>query len=127
MTLERARNRDPAYDTHMTLHGEHVLLRGYFQSADRTPHTPTYERLVAAARKEGLAGATVIQGISGFGPSSILHEAHPFRLSADLPVVIEVVDAQERLDTVLPEVDRMMTGGLVTLEKVRVLRYEKSP
>jgi uncharacterized protein len=61
----------------------------------------------------------------GFGANSILHEARPFRFSADLPLVIEVVDTQDRLDTVLPDVDRMMGGGLVTMEKVRVLRYEK--
>lgn len=109
------------------IEGEQVLMRIFIGQADRWEGQPLYAALVKLFRARGLAGATVIQGISGFGPSSILHEAHPFRLSADLPVVIEVVDAQERLDTVLPEVDRMMTGGLVTLEKVRVLRYEKSP
>ena len=69
----------------------------------------------------------MVQGVAGFGPTSIVHEAHVLRLSQDLPIVIEVVDAQDRIDAVLAEVDRMMSGGLITLEKVRVVRYDRGP
>jgi uncharacterized protein len=74
-----------------------------------------------AVSREGLGR---LRGVAGFGPSSILHTAGVLKLSADLPLVIEVVDSQEHLDAILPEVDRMMSGGLITMEKVRVLRYE---
>lgn len=107
------------------IEGEQVLMRIFIGQADRWEGKTLYSALVHLFRSKGLAGATVLQGISGFGPTSILHEAHPFRLSADLPIIIEVVDTQDRLDTVLPDVDRMMNGGLVTMEKVRVLRYEQ--
>jgi hypothetical protein len=81
--------------------------------------------LIELFRQKGLAGATVLKGVAGFGPDSIIHQASFLRLSADLPLVIELVDTQEHLDGVLPEVDRMMSGGLVTMEKVRVVRYER--
>jgi hypothetical protein len=81
--------------------------------------------LIELFRQKGLAGATVLKGVAGFGPDSIIHQASFRRLSADLPLVIELVDTQEHLDGVLPEVDRMMSGGLVTMEKVRVVRYER--
>ena len=109
-----------------TLEGEQVLMRIFIGQRDTWEHRPLHAALVELFRAKGLAGATVLQGIAGFGPDSILHELHVFRLSQDLPIVIEVVDAQERLDAVLPDVDRMMNGGLITMEKVRVLRYTKS-
>ena len=92
------------------LDGEQVLMRIYIGESDRWEHRPLHAALVELFRREGLAGATV-------------HTANILRLSADLPLVIEVVDTQEHLDRVLPQVDRMMRGGLVTLEKVRVLKY----
>jgi PII-like signaling protein len=109
-----------------TIEGEQVLMRIFIGQTDKWRRRPLYAALLELFRAKGLAGATVLQGIAGFRPGSILHEFHLFRLSQDLPIVIEVVDTQEHLDAVLPDVDRMMTGGLITMEKVRVLRYERS-
>ena len=106
------------------IEGEQVLMRIFIGESDKWNHRPLYSALVELFRSKDLAGATVLRGVAGFGPSSILHTAGIFKLSADLPLVIEVVDSQEHLEAVLPEVDRMMGGGLITMEKVRVLRYE---
>jgi hypothetical protein len=108
------------------IEGEQVLMRIFIDQTAKWEHRPLYAALLELFRARHLAGATVLQGIAGFGPDSILHEVHLFRLSQDLPLVIEVVDTQDHLDALLPEVDRMMNGGLITMEKVRVLRYEKS-
>ena len=107
--------------------GEQVLMRIFLGQTDRWERKPLYMALLELFRSKGLAGATVVQGVAGFGPTSIVHEAHVLRLSQDLPIVIEVVDAQDRIDAVLTEVDRMMSGGLITLEKVRVVRYDRGP
>lgn len=101
-------------------------MRIFIGESDQWEHRPLYAALVQMFRAKGLAGATVLKGVSGFGPDSIIHKASFLRLSADLPLVIEVVDTQERIDAILPEVDRMMSGGLITLEKVRVIRYERA-
>jgi PII-like signaling protein len=106
------------------IEGEQVLMRIFIGERDNWKHRPLYIVLLELFRSKGLAGATVLRGVAGFGPASILHTASLFKLSADLPLVIEVVDSQEHLDAVLPEVDRMMGGGLITMEKVQVLRYE---
>jgi PII-like signaling protein len=106
------------------IEGEQVLMRIFIDQTAKWERRPLYTALLELFRRHRLAGATVLQGIAGFGPDSILHEVHLLRLSQDLPVVIEVVDTQEHLDAVLPEVDRMMNGGLITMEKVRVVRYE---
>jgi PII-like signaling protein len=106
------------------LDGAQVLMRIFIGESDKCERRPLYVALVELFRAKGLAGATVLRGVAGFGPSSILHTAGVLKLSADLPLVIEVVDSQEHLDAILPEVDRMMSGGLITMEKVRVLRYE---
>jgi uncharacterized protein len=82
------------------------------------------ERAARALPRQGVAGATVLRGVAGFGAASIIHAAGILKLSADLPLIVEVVDSEERLNQILPEVDRMMSGGLVTLERVRVVRYE---
>jgi PII-like signaling protein len=108
------------------IEGEQVLMRIFIDQTAQWHRHPLYVGLLELFRAKGLAGATVLQGIAGFGPDSILHQFHLFRLSQDLPMVIEVVDTQEHLDAVLPEVDRMMNGGLITMEKVRVIRYERS-
>jgi PII-like signaling protein len=108
------------------LDGEQVLMRIFIGESDRWQHRPLHVALVELFRREGLAGATVLRAVAGFGASSVVHTADVLRLSADLPLVIEVVDTQEHVDRVLPHVDRMMQGGLVTLEKVRVLKYEQS-
>lgn len=109
------------------LDGEQVLLRIFIGEADRHGHQPLYQALVDLFRRQGLAGATVLRGVLGFGAHSAVHSAHLLRLSQDLPIVVEVVDATERIHAVLPAVDSLVTEGLVTLEKVRVIRYEPRP
>lgn len=105
------------------IEGEQVLMRVYVGERDQWQHRPLHTALVELFRARGLAGATVLRGVAGFGPRSVLHTAGLLKLSADLPLIIEVVDARERLDAVLPEIDAMMRGGLVTLEPVHVVRY----
>lgn len=106
------------------IEGEQVLMRVFIGESDKWQRRPLYMALLELFRAKHLAGATVLRGVAGFGPTSILHTAGILKLSSDLPLVIEVVDSQEHLDAVLPEVDRMMSGGLITMEKVRVLHYE---
>jgi PII-like signaling protein len=105
------------------IEGEQILMRIFIGESDQWERQPLHAALVALFRAKGLAGATVLRGVAGFGASSILHTAGILKLSADLPMIIEVVASQEHLDAVLPEVDRMMGGGLITMETVRVLRY----
>ena len=100
-----------------------VLLRIFLGESDRWHHQPLYEALVLKARELHLAGATVLRGPMGFGKSSRMHTAKILRLSMDLPLVIEIVDAEEKINTFLPVLDEMMKGGLVTLEKARVIDY----
>jgi len=106
------------------LDGEQILMRIFIGESDKWERRPLVTALLDLFRSKHLAGATVLRGVAGFGANSILHTAGILKLSADLPLVIEVVDSQEHLDAILPEVDRMMGGGLITMEKVRVLRYE---
>jgi PII-like signaling protein len=106
------------------IEGEQVLMRIFIGQTDQWERKPLYQALLQLFRAKGLAGATVIQGVAGFGPDSVLHEFHLLRLSQDLPIVIEVVDTQEHIEAVLSDVDRMMSGGLITMEKVRVIHYE---
>jgi len=107
----------------MQIPEEAVLLRIFIGESDRWKHQPLYEALVLKAREMHLAGATVLRGPMGFGKSSRLHTAKILQLSMDLPVVIEIVDSDEKIQTFLPLLDEMMKGGLVTLEKVKVLHY----
>ena len=100
-----------------------VLLRIFFGEDDRVQHLPLYEAIVLKAREMHLGGATVLRGHVGFGHSSRIHTTKLLRLSEGLPLVIEIVDRQDKIDAFLPELNRMMAGGLVTLEKVKVLRY----
>lgn len=100
-----------------------VALRIFLGEADRFQGKPLYEAIVLKARAMHLAGATVLRGPMGFGHSSRLHTAKILRLSEDLPLLIEIVDSEEKIDTFLPELDTMMGSGLVTIEKVKVLRY----
>jgi PII-like signaling protein len=100
-----------------------VLLRIFFGEDDKYEHLPLYEAIVLKAREMHLAGATVIRGHVGFGHSARLHTTKILRLSQDLPIVIEIVDAQEKIDAFLPVLEAMMSSGLVTLEKVQVLQY----
>lgn len=107
----------------MNLPNEATLLRIFLGESDRWKHQPLYEAIVLKAREMHLAGATVLRGPMGFGKSSRLHTAKILRLSMDLPIVIEIVDAEEKIQSFLPALDEMMNGGLVTLEKVRVIQY----
>lgn len=100
-----------------------MMLRIFLGEADRHEHQALYEAIVLKAREAGLAGATVLRGPMGFGKSSHLHTAKILRLSEDLPIVIEIVDSEEKVNAFLPALDKMMGSGLVTLEKVKVLRY----
>ena len=103
--------------------GEQVLMRMFIGESDRAGHRSLHAALLELLRARGLAGATVVKGVAGFGANSVIHTANILRLSEDLPLVIEVVDTEEHLEAVLPEVDRLMKGGLITMEKVRVRRY----
>jgi PII-like signaling protein len=100
-----------------------VLLRIFIAEGDRWHHQPLYEAIVMKARELHLAGATVLRGPMGFGKSSHMHTAKILRLSMDLPTVIEIVDSEEKVNTLLPVLEEMMGGGLVTLEKVKVIHY----
>ena len=107
----------------MDLPSESVLLRITIGESDRWEHHPLFEAIVLKAREMHLAGATVLRGPMGFGKSSRLHTAKILRLSNDLPIVIEIVDAEEKIEAFLPLLDKMVTGGLVTTQKVRVVHY----
>ena len=100
-----------------------VLLRIFLGENDRHDHRPLYEAIVLKAREAHLAGATVLRGPMGFGHSSRLHTAKILRLSEDLPMVVEIVDSEEKINAFLPELDKMMGSGLVTIERVQVLQY----
>ncbi len=99
------------------------LLRIFIGESDRWERKPLYEAIVLAAREADLAGATVLRGLMGYGRHSRIHTAKILRLSEDLPIVIEIADRTDKIEAFLPTVDRMVNEGLVTLEKVRVLRY----
>jgi len=107
----------------MQIPREAVLLRIFIAEGDRCGSHPLYEAIVLKARDAKLAGATVLRGSAGFGQSHHLHTTKILRLSTDLPLVVEIVDDEEKINAFLPVLDGMMEGGLVTLEKVRVLRY----
>lgn len=110
----------------MNLPREAELLRIFVGESDKHGPRPLYEVIVEEARKRGLAGATVLKGFLGFGAHSRIHSARILRLSEDLPVVIEIVDHPDRIAEFLPDLDRMIVEGLVTLEKVRVIAYRHS-
>lgn len=110
----------------MNLPTDSVLLRIFIGESDRHGGKPLHEAIVLKARELHLAGATVLRGTMGFGRSSRLHTAKILRLSVDLPLIIELVDREEKINAFLPVLDTMMGGGLVTLEKVKVIHY-RSP
>ena len=109
----------------MHLPEDAVLLRIFIGESDRWQHRPLYEAIVLKARELELAGATVLRGPMGFGKSSHLHTAKILRLSMDLPIVIEIVDTAQKINAFLPVLDEMMGGGLVTLERTKVIRYQE--
>jgi uncharacterized protein len=107
----------------MQIQKQAVLLRIFIGEDDKFGGLPLYEAIVLKAREVHLAGATVLRGPMGFGASSRLHTTKILRLSEDLPLVIEIVDSEDKISGFLPTVDEMMTSGLITLEKVQVLQY----
>ena len=111
--------------------GERTLMRIFLGEADRCgdgPHKgkPLYEAILLTLREEGCAGATVVRAIAGFGASSRLHTGKVLRLSNDLPIIVEVVDEEETLQRILPKLDPMIGGGLITMERARVILYRSS-
>ncbi len=110
----------------MKLEGEGKLVRVFIGESDTYDGKPLYQAIVERIRREHFAGATVIRGIEGYGASSRLHTARILRLSEDLPVIIEVVDTEERIDELLPILDEMVGDGLVTVEKAHIILYRGS-
>lgn len=111
----------------MKLSGEADLLRIFIGEADKHQGLPLYEAITREARRAGLAGATVVRGLLGFGADSRMHTAKILDLSEDLPLVVEIVDTPEKIESFLPTLDGMVTEGLVTIEKVRVIMYRANP
>lgn len=109
--------------THEKFEGERTLMRIHIGESDKWHGKPLHEVIVTMLRKEGFSGATVLRGVSGFGGSSVYHTDKLLRLSQDLPIVVEVIETQERIDQILPRLDELVDGGLITLEKVRVILY----
>jgi PII-like signaling protein len=110
----------------MRLEGEGKLLRLFIGESDTWHGKPLYQAMVERVRREGLAGATVLRGIEGFGADSHLHTSRILRLSEDLPVVIEIVDTPEQIDRVVPILDEMVGEGMLTLERVQIVSYRSS-
>jgi PII-like signaling protein len=107
----------------MRIEGEGKLLRIFVGESDTWHGRPLYEAIVARVREEGLAGATVLRGIEGYGANSRIHSSRILRLSQDLPIVVELVDTAENIERVLPILDEMVIEGMVTLERVEVIAY----
>jgi hypothetical protein len=103
--------------------GERTLMRIFIGESDKYDGKPLYEALLRCFREKGLAGVTVLRGIAGFGASSKVHTEKVLRLSLDLPLIIEVVETEAAIESVLPDLDRMIGGGLITLERARVIMY----
>jgi len=108
---------------HERFEGERTLMRIHIGESDRWHGKPLYDAIVELLRKAEFSGVTVLRGVGGFGSSSVYHTEKIMRLSQDLPIVIESVEFTERIEKILPQLDEMISGGLVTLEKVRVILY----
>jgi uncharacterized protein len=109
--------------THEKFEGERTLMRIHIGESDKWQGKPLHQAIVEMLRKDGFYGATVLRGVAGFGGSSILHTDKLLRMSQDLPIILEVIESPEKIEKILPRLDEMIDGGLVTLEKVRVLLY----
>ena len=103
--------------------GERVLMRIHVEEQDRCDGGPVYECIVDLLRRRRFAGATVFRGRLGFGAGGRVHEEHAFSIREDTPIIIECIDTEEKVKSVLPEIDRLIGGGLITLERVRVVMY----
>ncbi|HVM75840.1 MAG TPA: DUF190 domain-containing protein [Candidatus Saccharimonadales bacterium] len=108
---------------HQKFIGERILMRIHIGESDKWHGRPLHEAIVELLRKEGFSGATVLRGVGGYGGSSVYHTDKLLRLSQDLPLIVEVVEYEERIDAILPRLDDMVGGGLITLERVRVILY----
>ncbi len=108
---------------HEKFEGERTLMRIHIGESDKWHGKPLYEAIVELLRKESFSGVTVLRGVAGYGGSSVYHTDKILRLSRDLPIILEVVETTERIDQILPRLDGMVEGGLITLEKVRVILY----
>lgn len=106
-----------------TFRGEKVLMRIFIGEGDKFGRLPLFEALVDLFRQEGGAGATVLRGVAGFGAHSVYHTDRLLRFSADLPIVVEVVESADKLSTLMPRINEMMDGGMITTEKVQVVHY----
>src|SRR5690242_6391574 len=109
--------------THQKFEGERTLMRIHIGESDKWHGKPLHEAIVEMLRKDGFSGATVLRGVGGYGGSSIYHTDKLLRLSQDLPIILEVIESAERIEKILPRLDEMVDGGLITLEKVRVILY----
>jgi uncharacterized protein len=109
--------------THQKFEGERTLMRIHIGESDKWHGRPLYEAIVELLRKENFSGATVLRGVAGYGSSSVYHTDKLLRMSQDLPIILEVIESQERIEQILPRLDEMVEGGLITLEKVRVILY----
>lgn len=107
------------------LEGDQLLMRIFIGESDRWQNRSLSKALVELFRRENFAGVTVLRGVTGYGANSVLHTDSLLCLSQDLPLVIEVVDTEEKIESILPRLDDMLQGGMVTLEKARVIRYSK--
>ena len=108
---------------HTKFEGERTLMRIHIGESDKWHGKPLHEAIVQLLRKEGFSGVTVLRGVAGYGSSSVYHTDKLLRLSQDLPIILEVIETEERIDHMLPRLDEMVDGGLITLEKVRVILY----
>jgi uncharacterized protein len=111
----------------MKIPAEGKLLRIFIGEADQWHGQPLYQAIVLLAKKEGMAGATVLKGFMGFGCKSHMHTAKILRLSEDLPIIIEMVDSEEKITRFLPHLDEMVKEGLITLERAQVIMYRAGP
>ena len=107
--------------------GENLLMRIFIGENARYAHQPLYEALIELFRQEGFAGATVLRGLCGFGASRVWHSQKLLDLSADLPLIVEVVESEAKINAIMPRIDAMMGGGMITLEKATVIRYTPAP
>src|ERR1700752_1453295 len=109
--------------THQKFEGERTLMRIHIGESDKWHGKPMHEAIVELLRKEGFSGATVLRGVAGFGGSSVLHTDKLLQMSQDLPIVLEVIESNDKIEKILPRIDELLEGGIVTLEKVRVLMH----
>src|ERR1017187_1914480 len=112
--------------THDKFEGERTRMRIHMGESDKWHGKPLYQAIVELLRKEGFSGVTVLRGVGGYGGSSIYHTDKILRLSQDLPVILEIIEYAERIEQIFPRLDEMVEGGLITLEKVRVILYRSA-